>query len=411
MKTIVIIGGGAAGLMTAIHATTSSNRVILLEGNTYCGKKLLATGNGRCNYWNEDQCLNHYHSTTECLLAKFITKDLQQEVVSFFEQIGIVPKIKNGYYYPFSNQATSIKESLLVEAKLRGVEIQEQFLVTRIEKKGGKFRVFSSDRLYSADILVLATGSKAAPKTGSTGDGYIFAKQFGHHITPLYPSLVQLQCEGTFLKDWAGIRTEARLSLYENEQLMKIEEGELQLTDYGISGICTFNLSRFVAQGIARGKQEKIVICFLPFLAGNIAEGIEWLEERASRMPHRNLLELLEGVLTYKLIVALFKTISLDTKKKLAQCTQKEKERLSSALLAFEVTVTGTNSFDKAQVCSGGILLDEVVLDTMQSRFDPNLYLVGELLDVDGDCGGYNLGFAWMSGIVAGKSIRGRKHD
>lgn len=411
MKTVVILGGGAAGLMAAIQAKSSENRVVLLDRNPYCGKKILITGNGRCNYWNENQELSHYHSTTEDILPILLKKEYQQEVVDFFEQIGIVSKVKNGYYYPFSNQAVSIRDALLSEARKRGVEIKENFLVTNIEKTTEGFCLFSNDTSVNADIVVLSTGSMAAPKTGSTGDGYLFAKQFGHHIVKVLPSLVQLRCQGTFLKEWAGIRTDVRLTLYEDGIFIREEEGEIQLTDYGISGICTFNLSSYVARGLDSYKQELIVISFLPFLKHDIKEGLLWLEQRNLQIPQRNLIELLEGVLNYKLIRVLLKSISLDGKKTWQECAENEKERLSTSLVAFQVSITDTNSFDKAQVCSGGVSLEEINTETMQSLLEPNLYLVGELLDVDGDCGGYNLGFAWMSGMIAGRSIRGRVDD
>lgn len=411
MQTVVILGGGAAGLMTAIQAKSSKNQVILLDRNTCCGKKILVTGNGRCNYWNENQDFNHYHSMAEAKLYSLLKQGYQQEVVHFFEQIGIVSKIKNGYYYPFSNQAVSIRDALLLEARKRGVEIKENFLVTKVEKSNQGFHLVSNDETVVADTLVLATGSMASPKTGSTGDGYLFAKQFGHHIVKVLPSLVQLKCQGNFLKEWAGIRTDVKLTLYENGCFIREEAGEIQLTDYGISGICTFNLSRFVARGLDSFKEETVVVSFLPFLGNDVQAGLTWLEQRNLSMSQRNLVELLEGVLNYKLIKALLKSISLDGTKRWDECTETEKRRLSTSLVAFSIPITGTNSFDKAQVCSGGVSLEEINMETMESLLEENLYLVGELLDVDGDCGGYNLGFAWMSGLVAGQSIRGRIDD
>ena len=251
MKKILIIGAGASGLISAIYAKKTGNEVTLIEKNEICGKKILATGNGRCNFWNEDQNLNHYRSSNYEKLEEVLNEKNQKEILSFFKKIGIEPKIKNGYYYPYSNQAISIQKALISEAEKQGVNIKTNSEVTDIIKKNEKFEtIINEQNKIISDIVILSVGSKAAPKTGSDGFGYKICKQFGHTINKPLPALVQLKAEESFLKDWAGIRADVSVKLYENGKEIADEIGEIQLTNYGISGICVFNLSGRAAKGL-----------------------------------------------------------------------------------------------------------------------------------------------------------------
>lgn len=408
MKRFIIIGGGASGLIASIYARKKGHEVIILERNPSCGKKILVTGNGRCNYWNEDQKIEHYHSSTPTFLEGIITEGNQKEILSFFDSIGIIPKIKNGYYYPNSNQATSIKNALEIEAKRLGVKIYSSYYVEKVEKKQQKFILDTNQGLLETDYLLIATGSKACPKTGSDGIGYQLAKSFGHKIEPVLPSLVQLRGEETYFKKWDGVRCEVVASLLENDKLIKKEKGEIQLTDYGVSGICIFNLSGLVAKGLFHHKKEKISINFVPDLKiQDISSMIVWLDDRNKKVKERTLEELLEGILNYKLISVLLQQAKIKEKAFWKQLAYLEKEKLASLLIEFPLMITGTNSFDKAQVCSGGVSLKEINPVSMESKLVPGLFFAGEILDVDGDCGGYNLTFAWISGMLAGKNIGG----
>ena len=403
MKTIVIVGGGASGLIASIYAKNDNTEVILLERNKECGKKLLATGNGRCNYWNSNQDLSHYNSNNKELLGSVITSDNQKEIMDFFYKIGIIPKIKNDYYYPYSNQAQSIKDALIVEAKKKGVKIYNDCFVSKIAFKNKKFIINSNIDQYVSDCLIIATGSKASPKTGSDGNGYNLISQLSHSIIEPLPALVQLRGNEKYFKDWAGIRSDVKIKLYSNDQFIKEETGEIQLTDYGISGICTFNLSRFVSRNLKENKKQYVYINFLPFLNTDI---YEWFNQRATILENRNIFELLEGVLNNKLITVILQICKIDLKKTYQDLNNAEKKLLIEKITNFKLEITGTNSFDQAQVCSGGVPLTEININTMESKFIKDLYIVGELLDVDGECGGYNLSFAWISGMLAGKSSR-----
>ena len=402
MKKVVIIGGGASGLISSIFAKNKDNEVIILERNSICGKKILATGNGRCNYWNEDQNLRHYNSTSKNLLEKIITLDNQKQIMTLFNRIGIVPKIKNGYYYPTSNQAISIRNALVTEATKLGVKIYQDALVDKVTYSNNKYIVEFNNKKIIADSLIIATGSKASPKTGSTGIGYTLAKSLGHTIIEPLPALVQLVGQGKYFTSWDGIRSDVNVSLYAANKFIKEETGEIQLTSYGVSGICIFNLSRFASAYLKENKKVEVVINFLPWLK---EDALTYFDKRTSLMPSRTIFELLEGLLNNKLLNTFLSILKLDESRKWTNMSKQEKINLINILTNFHLPIIDTKSFDNAQVCSGGVDLSEINPNTMESLINKNLYIVGELLDVDGDCGGYNLSFAWISGMLAGKSI------
>lgn len=405
MKKVVIIGGGASGLVTAINAKNKDNEVIILEKNDICGKKILATGNGRCNYYNDNQDINNYYSTNNECLNKIITKDNLVKVNNLFNELGIIPKIKNGYYYPLSNQASSIRNILVSKVEDLGVKIINNFNVNKVEKQNNKFIIFSADEKIEADVVVIATGSYAAVKNIDEVIGYKILEKFNHKIEQVLPSLVQLKGNETYFKEWNGVRCDVNLKLFEDNMFIKEESGEIQLTDYGISGICTFNISGYVSRGLFNNKKEVVQIDFLPTIGNSKLDLLNFLEDRNKRLNNINLLEFFEGILNDKLIKTIFKISNIDGDKKYDELTKKEKELLLSNIKEFKLKITGTNDFSKAQTCTGGLSLDEINLNTMESKTVNDLYVVGELIDIDGVCGGYNLTFAWLSGILAGSDI------
>jgi len=402
MYDVVVVGGGASGVVAALQSKTPKNKVLILERNADCLKKLLITGNGRCNYFNENQDSSNYFTSNRELLQKIITDDNVKLVKSFFEKLGIIPKIREGYYYPFSNQAITIKNILLNEIKNKNIIIKNNFLVLGIKKEDDKFIINSESEVIECKKLVIATGSYAYPKTGSTGMGYQFLKDFGHTIIEPLPALVQVNAKFKYLKEWAGVRSDVKLSLYEDDILLAEEVGEAQFTDYGISGICTFNLSYWISKGFFMGKREVIKINFLPFV---LDDRYEWLNTYNKQISKRTLLELLEGLLNYKLARIILKVSSLPENKYFEELSYDERERLVTNLFEMGLEITGTKSFDSSQVCSGGVSLDEVNLSNCESKLVKDLYIAGELLDLTGKCGGYNLTIAWLSGLLIGKNI------
>lgn len=396
-----VIGGGAAGLVASIFAKDNNNEVVILEKNSEVGKKILSTGNGRCNYWNDDQDLSHYESSNVELIGSVINCATAREVLSFFDSLGIVPKIKNGYYYPFSNQASTIRNVLLNKALNVGVRIINNVRVIDISKKENEFVIMTDNIDYYFDKVILATGSKACPITGSDGMGYNFLKDFGHTIVKPLPSLVQLESLGDYLNDWNGIRTDARVSLYVDGEFVKSDEGEIQLTGYGISGICVFNISNYVSLALNSKKKVEVRINFLPFIESDTNN---WLIQKTNETD-KSVLELLQSILNSKLANVIIKRSYINKNVKYTELDSDSQVRLCDNLCDFSVEIVKTKSFNEAQVCRGGVLLSEINLLTMESKLVAGLYIVGELLDLTGECGGYNLGVAWRSGIIAGKSI------
>ena len=406
MKKIIVIGGGASGLVAAINAAKCGNDVIILEKNNICGKKILITGNGRCNYYNKDQKIEHYRSKNIELVEKIITKENTEKIVKFFKSIGIEPKIKNGYYYPYSNQAVSIQNALLTETKNLNIEIKNNIIVNKINKENDKFIIYTNQGEFNSEKVIIATGSKAAPKTGSDGSGYKICMELGHTIIKPLPALVQLKGNEKYFKEWSGIRVDANIKAYENNNLLGEETGELQLTDYGISGICVMNLSGRIARGLNYKKQEYLKINFLQGLKIlSETDFIDFMNKRNNMMKNRNICELLEGIINYKLVNVLLKICNIKNNKYWSELSQNEKLEIAKNFIDFRLDIVDTNSFDKAQICSGGIPLTEIDLNTMESLKTKGLYLTGEILDVDGDCGGYNLTWAWISGMIAGCNV------
>ena len=396
MKDVVIIGGGASGLVASIFAAMNGNKVTILEKNNKCGKKLLITGNGRCNYFNNDMDINHYHTDNTEQLKKIITEKNNKKILNFIDSLGIVHKIKNGYYYPYSNQATSVLNALVNKAKSLGVEIINDYNVLHIKKENH----FIINDNIKAKNLIIASGGKAYAKTGSDGSSYILASSLSHKINKPLPSLVKLT--GNVPKKWAGIRSDVIVSLYENDKFIKSEAGEIQLTDYGISGICVFNISHFVSKGLSENKKEEVFINFAPFLKTDL---ITYLNAKKDL----TISQTLEGFLNYKLVNIILEKCHISKDSYFINLNNEEKNKLNNLVTSFPVLITGTKSFDEAQVTTGGVSFKEID-ENMQSKIIPNLYIIGEAVDVDGDCGGYNIGFAFISGMIAGKSIKGDKN-
>lgn len=382
---IIIIGSGASGLAAGISLLRCGYDVTILERNNISGKKLLLTGAGRCNFFNSDQNIIHYHSSDKDILAKIITSDNIHLVEDFITSLGIIPKVKDGYYYPFANQAYNMKELLERTYLDLGGKIKYNYLVEKIEKKSSLFLINDT---ISCDKLILATGSKAYKMTGSDGIGYQLAKKFNHHIVKVLPSLTSLITrEKTNLK---GVRVDAKVTLYEDGVKVREELGQVQFTDYGLSGICIFNLSYYAIKGLNKNKKEVITIDLMPFM------------DKVS-FKNKKVYDLLLGFLPNKMIDYILKTLDISKDVYYEDLSNDKKQELTKILKEMEFNITSYKEFDFSQVCSGGVSLREINPLTMESIFVKNLYIIGELLDVNGDCGGYNLTFAFLTGILTSR--------
>lgn len=389
MSNVVVVGGGVSGVISALYSSKNGNKVTILEKNNDILKKLLITGSGRCNYFNSDQNIKHYHSKNEEYLKEIITKENINELCKFYDNIGIVPKIKDGYYYPYSNMAISVKNALVNEILKSNIKVICNYDVKNIDYKNNTF-IINNDKHF--DKLIISTGSKAYPKTGSDGFGYNLVNKLGHTINEVKPALVSLKSDDKILNIITGVRASAKISLYHFDELLKEEIGEIQFLKDEVSGICTFNLSYLVT------KNNNVRINFMPFT--------ENYDEFFLKNNNKKIKEILNGILNPKLILAIIKRCNIDEEKYYSELSKKEKNLLKENLISFRIDIKEKGPFDKAQICMGGIPLTEIDTKTMKSKINENLYITGEILDVNGDCGGYNLTFAFISGYLSGKDIK-----
>lgn len=403
---IGIIGGGASGMMAAISAAQEGALITILEGGERLGKKLLATGNGKCNLGNEILDVTTYCGGDEkwihhCLSA-FGTKD----TIDFFRQLGVLIRSNRGYLYPLAEQAAVVLDALRTRIRVLDIRVVQQCKVRTIEKKkDGKFLVASEGASYQFDRVILACGGMAAPKTGSDGSGYELARMLGHRIVPVVPALVQLRCRDSFFKEIAGVRCDALIQVSENKNnFFATERGELQITDYGISGIPVFQLSRKVNYVLRENRKKKdfcveAVIDFLPDYPQDNGKAL--IRDRLQKMSGCTVEEFFNGILNKKLMHLFIKLGGLKRDAFIRDVPTESIDRIFSMCRQFTVHINGSNSFENAQTCAGGVDLCEVT-EHMESKICEGLYFAGELLDVDGRCGGYNLQWAWTSGYLAG---------
>lgn len=411
---IIVIGGGAAGMTAAILAARRGKQVIILEHMDTVGRKILATGNGKCNFANEAQGPDKYYGNDPAFVLPVFAQFGLAEILDFFEELGIHPKLKRGGYYPYSEQAASVRQAFLMELQRLEVAVLCNCGIRRIHQEKNGFSVDTKQGIYHATKCIIATGGKTLRKSGSDGSGFLYLGGLGHHVIDIVPGLVGLKGKQSFFGEIAGIRAEAMLDLYINDAWICTHSGELQLTNYGISGIPVFQFSRLAARALSEGKQCYTEINFLP--AFEAQELREYLKQRLSRSPHKTITEALIGLLPDKLIPVLLRQAGINptaaagegadvrtgTKADAGAAPEARAQRLAGVIQGLRVDITDWNQFDTAQVSAGGADTSEINPDTMESRLVPGLYFAGEMVDIDGICGGYNLQWAWASGAVAG---------
>ncbi len=388
MSKVIIVGGGASGLMCALNSKTNLNEVTIRERNSIPGKKILMSGNGRCNFYNDDQDINRYHSESDkinYLLAE------SNRVLDVFNSLGVKYSVKNGYYYPYSNKSETINNTLINECYKKDIEIRCNYEVTSIKKENNKF-IINDD--LTCDILVLSMGSISGINVDKFY-GYDILNDLGLNIVRPLPSLTKLVCEGSFFNKWNGIRTKAIVSSFNNDTLLKEESGEILLTDYGVSGICVFNISRYAS--IALNKKDDVYVCinFVP----SISNIYTYLNNTNNTI---NIV--LKRMINDKLANVILGNIDILRNKTFRELTEDEKVILINELTNFKLYVTGTMNYNQSQVTRGGVDLSNINT-SFESNKVPGLYFIGEVLDVDGDCGGYNIAFAIYSALIASRGI------
>lgn len=399
-KRIGVIGGGASGMMAAITAARQGALVTLMEGGPRLGRKLLVTGNGRCNLGNLSLDTSAYYTRSPGRLQETLKRFDNRDAAAFFEGIGVLVKARGEYLYPACQQATAVQDALRYALRALRVEELLDCKAARVwrDEAAGEIRVESGGGTFSFDRVILCCGGQAWPKTGSDGSGYRLARQMGHSLIPVVPALAPLTCREEYFKSVAGVRAQAAVSLWQGERCLAAERGEVQLTGTGLSGIPVFQISR-VANYILRQQSE--VELRVDFLPDYTQEEVKRL--RLSREPlkkGRSVEEYFTGLLHKKLTMLFIRLAGLSPHKAAQLLSGEELERAYGLFKEFRVHAVGSASFDSAQVCAGGVPLGEVTRE-LESVKVPGVYFAGELLDVDGKCGGYNLHWAWCSGYVA----------
>lgn len=398
-RKIAVIGGGAAGMMAAIQASVAGASVALYEKNDRVGKKILSTGNGRCNFSNEKMGPAFYHGSGTALLDAVLQAFDTARTRAFFESLGMRVKSRAGYLYPASDQASTVLDLLRYELDRKRVEVHTGEPVQAIGCQKGKFAVNGGKTRY--DAVILCCGGCAAPGTGSDGSGFGLARAFGHHIVMPVPALTALRCKEKFFKQVAGVRCDARLALKVAGKVVCEEQGELQLTDYGLSGIPAFQVSRHAAYALKENKPVTAAVSFLPDLDGAACES--FFRARLQGHGEDRMDVFLTGLVNKKVSQLLCKLAGIRESEQACEIDGAAFGRLWRLYCGLETEVTGTNGFDKAQVSAGGVDCGEVTGRLMSKRCH-GLYFAGEILDIDGLCGGYNLQWAWSSGAAAGRA-------
>lgn len=413
---IAVIGGGAAGLMAAIAAARAgkaqgrTRAIVILESQERIGKKLLATGNGRCNLSNSGAKAEDYYGD-RAFIRRVLAAFDPRATVAFFQELGLLCREeREGRIYPRSNQAASLLEVLRLELALLGIELITDCPITTLERQKGGWKIFGKGQQLGARRIVLAAGGQAAPALGGSRQGLELGQKLGHGLRPIFPALAPMRIERPAIRGLQGLRAGVKISLLADGQCLKTEEGELQFTQYGLSGICVFNLSRLAGEFFQSGSIEgqpyaglSLEVDFLPeYSLADILALLKKLRKNRGTLP---LSSFLSGFFPKRIHEFLVKAAyggSLGD-----ACSRLDDQTLhilAKDIKAKEFIPSAVLPWSHAQICAGGILSKEVAGETLESRKAPGVFLAGEILDIDGPCGGYNLQWAWSSGYLAGIS-------
>lgn len=407
MSKVLVVGGGAAGMFAAIFAAYNGNEVHIFEKNEKLGKKLFITGKGRCNITNASDMETLFGSvvTNSKFLYSSFYGYTNQDVVDFFERIGVKTKIERGNrVFPVSDHSSDVIGGLTRELHRLGVEIH---LHTEVRKVVGKERFayleLRNGAKVTGDACIVATGGFSYQTTGSTGDGYRFAKELGHQVTEILPSLVPLVIKEEYVKELQGLSLRnVEATVYDGKKKLYNDFGEMLFTHYGVSGPLMLSASSYIAKKV-REKELKLVIDLKPALT------FEQLDQRVLRDFEENINKqfknAIQKLFPSKLIPVMLAVSDIDPEKKVNLITKEERQQFVNLIKNFTLTISGLRDFNEAIITKGGVKVKEIYPATMESKLVQNLYFVGEVLDLDALTGGFNLQIAWSTGYAAGSSI------
>lgn len=400
METVIVIGGGASGMLAALTAAEASRRrVLLLERQQRPGRKLLSTGNGRCNLTNIGASPENYHGNDRSFAAPALEKFGSADALEFFSSLGLVTvSAYGGRVYPLSDSANSVLDVLRFELTRRGVELRCSCPARELRRAKGGFAVMTDEGELSADYVIAACGGAAGAKLGGVMDGYELLKPLGHKRTALYPALTQIICDSPYPRSLKGVRADCALRLLRGDKLAAQSRGELQFTDTGVSGPAAFDVSRAASTGGAG------LSLSCNFLADHgIDQVLDMLKARRERLPDIEAGELFTGIIHNRLGRMIVKFAAINNSVAVGSLSDAELLRAAKAACGLILPVRGVEGFAGAQITAGGLDTAFFHPETLESRLIPRLFACGELLDIDGDCGGYNLQWAWSSGRLAGR--------
>lgn len=399
---IAVIGGGAAGIAAAIQAGRNGKKTVILEGNDRIGKKILTTGNGRCNYTNMDIQPEYYNQSE--FVKTCLKFNMTDDIITFFKTLGITPRVEEeGKIFPMSGQAGSVVTALLSGLERAGVDIITSFKAAEIKKvnKGFIIKSRKGDEI-SAKLIIQACGGMAMPSTGSDGGGYKLCKSMGHTTIKTLPARTKLIIKAPFLQQTKGVKIEGDITLYIDGKKAETKTGDVLFTEFGMSGPPVLDLSGTASRALDKGKSADIVVDLLSGLS--YTDTVEDIKNRRVNLSGQTISSALNGLLNKRLIMPMIKMAGIDIHTDIANLTDAQVMKLAGVLKKLTLKVGGVKGWGDAQVTMGGINTYEINPETMESKIIKGLYFAGEIIDVDGICGGYNLHFAWASGITAAEN-------
>jgi hypothetical protein len=404
-KHVIVAGGGAAGMMAAISARRLGADVTILERNPRVGKKILATGNGRCNFTNINADITCYHGNNPKFAYTALSHFSPDDTVSFFEKIGIEHKVEDwGKVFPMSDQASSMLDVLLYELNELGVNIVCDAPVKNITRKKDKFIIeLENGQVYRGDRLIIATGGKAMPSSGSDGQGYDLATMLGHTIIDIFPALVQLKLEGSFFKQIEGVKFVGTAEIIHNNKSVAKDRGDILFANYGVSGPPILQISRKAGEILKEGQEAHLKILIMDMMS---KEELRKLINKRFLIGSKKPVDFsLVGLINKRLIPVVLAEAGInEIKRPVGSLSAKEREWIIAILTDWRFKIKGTKSWPSAQITAGGVDTNGIDQNTMESKLVPGLFFAGEIIDIDGLCGGFNLQWAWSSGFMAGQS-------